>query len=45
VRFSLYIRDLPHQARELSLLRGLSGFFVAPSTRLLAALCFYNAHD
>jgi hypothetical protein len=43
-QFPLYIHAPPHQARE-SLLRDLGGFFVAPRTTLLAAVCFWNLKD
>jgi hypothetical protein len=39
-RFSLYIRNLPHQARELSLLRGLKRVFLSPGVTTQAALYF-----
>jgi hypothetical protein len=43
--FWLYIPRSPHR-RVRVLLRDLSGFFVAQTTRFLAALCFLeNAHD
>jgi len=42
--FPLYSRLTASGAWE-SLLRGLGGFFVAPRTTLLAALCFENLKD
>jgi hypothetical protein len=39
--FPLYSRLTASGAWE-SLLRNLGGFFVAPRTTLLAALCFWN---
>src|SRR5204862_4861477 len=40
-RFSLYSRRLPHQVRELSLLRGLKRVFLSPGVTTQAALHFW----